>query len=147
MRNGRLNDAQRMSMVRAGRWRRQTIPRNARILALGGVFPFLTAMEIANKWLRALGDHEKMISFRNLVLGLTHRETGEAPDSEKLYGRRESHSLGTVQPGVLFPRPVPTSRRTASRFRSTDGAGIGNAGSSITSFCLAGPARSRSGAS
>lgn len=101
--NGRLNDAQRMSMVRAGRWQATKPFHGTRGFWLWAAYsPFVTAMEIANKWLRALGDHEKMISFRNLVLGLTHRETGEAPDSEKLYGRRESHSLGTVQPGVLF---------------------------------------------
>ena len=100
---GRLNDAQRMSMVRAGRWQATKPFHGTRGFWLWAAYsPFVTAMEIANKWLRALGDHEKMISFRNLVLGLTHRETGEAPDSEKLYGRRESHSLGTVQPGVLF---------------------------------------------
>lgn len=101
--NGRLNDAQRMSMVRAGRWEATKPFHGTRGFWLWSAYsPFVTAMEIANKWLRALGDHEKMVVFRNTWLGLTHRETGEAPDSEKLYGRRESHSLGTVQPGVLF---------------------------------------------
>lgn len=99
----RINDAQRQAMVRAGRWAATKPFHGTRGFWLWAAYsPFVTAMEIANKWLRALGDHEKMISFRNLVLGLTHRETGEAPDSEKVYARRESHSLGTVQPGVLF---------------------------------------------
>lgn len=99
----RINDAERMAMVRQGKWIATKPFHGSRGFWLWAAYsPFVTALDIANKWLRALGDREKMISFRNLVLGLTHRETGEAPDAEKLYGRRENYSLGKIQPGVLF---------------------------------------------
>ena len=41
-------------------------------------------------------------SFKNGVLGLTWVETGEAPDWQRLYERREPWQIGTVPSGGLF---------------------------------------------
>ena len=41
-------------------------------------------------------------SFKNSVLGETWIETGEAPDWQRLYERREAWQIGTVPSGGLF---------------------------------------------
>lgn len=101
--SGSINDSQRRASVRRGKWIATKEFRGTRGFWIWTAYaPFRTALEIANEWLSSLGDREKLITFRNTWLGLTWRETGEAPDSEKVYAKRESHSLGTIQPGVLF---------------------------------------------
>ena len=40
--------------------------------------------------------------FQNTILGVTYADTGEAPDWELLYNRREEYKQGTVPDGVVF---------------------------------------------
>jgi phage terminase large subunit GpA-like protein len=42
------------------------------------------------------------VAFRNTILGETWVETGEAPDWQRLYDRREAWKPGTVPAGGLF---------------------------------------------
>ncbi len=57
--------------------------------------------QIARMWEAATTDEARR-SFRNSVLGETWIETGEAPDWQRLYDRREDRPWGTVPEGGLF---------------------------------------------
>src|SRR5690606_9290954 len=48
------------------------------------------------------GSDEAIKAFRNTILGETWVETGEAPDWQRLYDRREAWRPGTVPAGGLF---------------------------------------------
>ena len=50
----------------------------------------------------AKGSDEAIKAFRNTILGETWVETGEAPDWQRLYDRRERWKSGTVPGGGLF---------------------------------------------
>lgn len=58
--------------------------------------------EIAQDWVEAQDNPDKMVSFVNTVKGETYEETGERPEEEKLYQRRELYDIGTVPNKVLF---------------------------------------------
>lgn len=53
-------------------------------------------------FLKAEGDENKMRTFINTVLGETYKITGESPEYEVLYNRRESYKRGVVPEGVYF---------------------------------------------
>ncbi len=53
-------------------------------------------------WEAAQTSDEAKRSFKNGVLGETWIETGEAPDWQRLYERREPWRIGTVPSGGLF---------------------------------------------
>lgn len=57
--------------------------------------------QIAKKFAEVHKNPLKLRVFTNTVLGETWRERGEAPEWEKLYGRREPYQLGTVPRGGL----------------------------------------------
>ena len=61
-------------------------------------------------WEAAQSTDEAKRSFKNSVLGETWIETGEAPDWQRLYDRREAWQIGTVPTG----RSVPDRRRRRS---------------------------------
>ena len=58
--------------------------------------------DIARDKEAAKGSDEAERAFRNTVLGETWVETGEAPDWQRLYDRRERWAPGTVPKGGLF---------------------------------------------
>ena len=58
--------------------------------------------DIARDKESAKGSDEAERAFRNIVLGETWVETGEAPDWQRLYDRRERWAPGTVPNGGLF---------------------------------------------
>ncbi|MBW7950796.1 MAG: phage terminase large subunit family protein [Pseudorhodoplanes sp.] len=58
--------------------------------------------EIAAAWEAAQGSDAALKSFKNTELGETWIETGEAPDWQRLYERRETWQIGTVPAGGLF---------------------------------------------
>ena len=58
--------------------------------------------DIARDKEAAKGSDEAERAFRNTVLGETWVETGEAPDWQRLYDRRERWTPGTVPAGGLF---------------------------------------------
>lgn len=65
--------------------------------------PNATWGQIATEFLEAkkLG-RETLKVFCNTVLGATWKETGEAPEWERLYQRREHYPIGSVPEGVKF---------------------------------------------
>lgn len=58
--------------------------------------------EIARSWLDAQGSDAAIKSFKNTELGETYVETGEAPDWQRLYERRESYRIGSIPQGGLL---------------------------------------------
>ena len=58
--------------------------------------------DIARMWEAAQSTDEAKRSFKNGVLGETWVETGEAPDWQRLYDRREAWQTGTVPAHALF---------------------------------------------
>jgi phage terminase large subunit GpA-like protein len=63
---------------------------------------WFTWADIARMWEAAQATDEAKRSFKNGVLGLTWVETGEAPDWQRFYERREPWQIGTVPSGGLF---------------------------------------------
>lgn len=58
--------------------------------------------QVARAWLDAQGSDSSIKSFKNTELGETYVETGEAPDWQRLYERREDYRIGEVPKGGLF---------------------------------------------
>ena len=67
-------------------------------------------------------------SFINTVLGETWAETGEAPDWQRLYERREDFRRAQCRWEACSSLPAPTYKRIASRSRSGPGAAVWKAG-------------------
>jgi phage terminase large subunit GpA-like protein len=58
--------------------------------------------ECVEAFTQARKTDEAMRVFQNTILGLTYADTGEAPDWELLYGRRENYPIGQVPDPVVF---------------------------------------------
>ncbi|MGE0650269.1 MAG: phage terminase large subunit family protein [Alphaproteobacteria bacterium] len=58
--------------------------------------------QIAAAWEAAQGNDAEIKSFKNTELGETWVETGEAPDWQRLYERREDYRIGLVPAGGLL---------------------------------------------
>lgn len=58
--------------------------------------------ECCEKYEAAQKDDNLLKVFNNTVLGIAWADTGEAPEWETLYHRREDYALGTVPDGVVF---------------------------------------------
>jgi len=94
------------AMVRAGRWV-ATNPGPGRhpSFHLDSLTSLLTTWDkVAEKFINADGDPQKLKAFVNLWLGETWEERGEAPEWKRLYARRSSYTSGQIPPGglVLF---------------------------------------------
>ena len=63
---------------------------------------WLSWERIVRAWDAAQGSDEAIKAFRNTILGETWVETGEAPDWQRLYDRRERWTSGMVPAGGLF---------------------------------------------
>jgi phage terminase large subunit GpA-like protein len=61
---------------------------------------WLSWEKIAPQYEAAGKDQQKLQIFQNTVLGLPFQETGEVPDYERLYERREHYQIGRVPAGV-----------------------------------------------
>ena len=65
--------------------------------------PNATWGQLATEFLEAKrGGRQTLQVFCNTVLGETWKESGEAPEWERLYNRREHYQIGTVPDGVKF---------------------------------------------
>jgi phage terminase large subunit GpA-like protein len=71
-------------------------------LTLYSPIGWLSWERIVRAWDAAQGSDEAIKAFRNTILGETWVETGEAPDWQRLYDRRERWTSGTVPAGGLF---------------------------------------------
>ena len=58
--------------------------------------------DCARQYEQAKKTDEGMKVFQNTILGVSYADTGEAPDWELLYNRREEYKQGTVPDGVVF---------------------------------------------
>ena len=94
-------------MVERGKWipqRPEVVGhRSFHLWAAYSYSPNATWAQIATEFLEAkAGGAEKLRTFVNTTLGETWQETGEAPEWERLYRRRELYGVGTVPDGVRF---------------------------------------------
>lgn len=64
--------------------------------------PNATWAQIASEYVAAKKTQEQLKTFVNTVLGETWQESGDAPDWERLYQRRETYPIGTLPAGVKF---------------------------------------------
>src|SRR5690606_26460883 len=95
------------AMLDAGEWRATAEAADPstvgfHLSALYSPVGWLSWARIARAWEAAQGSDEAIKAFRNTVLGETWIETGEAPDWQRLYDRRERWKPGTVPAGGLF---------------------------------------------
>src|ERR1700731_3748640 len=104
---GAIEERHKTAMMAAGRWRAAAAPADPgtigfHLSALYSPVGWLSWTGIAPMWEAAQGTDEGRRSFQNGVLGETWIETGEAPDWQRLYDRREAWRIGTVPGGGLF---------------------------------------------
>ena len=92
-------------MLPAGRWAPQNPEgkwRGYHISSLYSPLGWFSWRECVEKYIDAQKSDEGMRVFQNTVLGQTYADTGEAPDWEVLYHRREAYPIGHVPDGVVF---------------------------------------------
>lgn len=102
--NAQWSDAMRWAAVRKGEWRAEAPFAGIAGFHLNEIYSSwvrLEAMVRAFLSAKAQGD-EAVKTFVNTSLGLTWQESGEAPDWQRLYERRERWKPGTVPSGALF---------------------------------------------
>ena len=95
------------AMLAAGEWRATGTAADPATIgfhlsALYSPVGWLSWEQIARSWEAAQGSDEAIRAFRNTILGETWMETGEAPDWQRLYDRRERWAPGTVPADGLF---------------------------------------------
>jgi phage terminase large subunit GpA-like protein len=94
------------ALINAGEWRASkpfTGHASFHIWTAYSFAPNATWGHIAEEFLTAKRDgREALRAFINTTLGETWRESGEAPDWERLYHQREKYPIGIVPPGVKF---------------------------------------------
>jgi phage terminase large subunit GpA-like protein len=94
-------------MLEAGSWRATATGADPgtigfHLSALYSPVGWLSWARIARSWEAAQGSDEAIKAFRNTVLGETWFESGEAPDWQRLYDRRETWNPAVVPAGGLF---------------------------------------------
>ena len=95
------------AMLEAGTWRATATSADPATIgfhlsALYSPVGWLSWERIARSWEAAQGSDEAIKAFRNTVLGETWIESGEAPDWQRLYERRERWAPGIVPKGGLL---------------------------------------------
>jgi phage terminase large subunit GpA-like protein len=95
------------AMLEGGEWRATATAADPttvgyHLSALYSPIGWLSWERIVRSWEAAQGSDEAIKAFRNTILGETWVETGEAPDWQRLYDRRERWKSGTVPAGGLF---------------------------------------------
>jgi len=95
------------AMLEAGEWRATATAADPgtvgyHLSALYSPIGWLSWERIVRAWDAAQGSDEAIKAFRNTILGETWVETGEAPDWQRLYDRRERWKPGIVPAGGLF---------------------------------------------
>lgn len=59
-------------------------------------------VECVRDFLEAQGNPDKLRTFVNTILGETWKESGDAPEWNRIYSRRENYKQNTLPVGVLF---------------------------------------------
>jgi phage terminase large subunit GpA-like protein len=104
--DGQIEEHHKTAMLEAGEWRSTAVAHDPgtigfHVSAIYSPVGWMSWENIARLWEAATTDEAKR-SFKNSVLGETWIETGEAPDWQRLYERRETWQIGTVPRGGLF---------------------------------------------
>jgi len=94
-------------MLENGEWRPANPNSNTKVVgfhlnSLYSPVGWLTWQEIAQQWIEAQNDIDKLKVFVNTILGKTWEVRGEAPAWESIYRRREKYKIATVPNGGLF---------------------------------------------
>jgi phage terminase large subunit GpA-like protein len=102
-----IGEHHKTAMLEAGEWRATAVAADPttvgyHLSALYSPIGWLSWERIVRSWEAAQGSDEAIKAFRNTILGETWVETGEAPDWQRLYDRRERWKSGTVPTGGLF---------------------------------------------
>ena len=105
--DGAVEEHHKIEMLHAGDWRPTAEAADPgtigfHLSALYSPVGWMSWAMIARMWEASLATDEAKRSFKNGVLGETWIETGEAPDWQRLYERREDWQIGTVPSGGLF---------------------------------------------
>jgi phage terminase large subunit GpA-like protein len=115
-----ISQGDRAEMVEEGEWRAGApgalsddgrLHRGFHVWAAMSPAPNASWGQIAERTERALADPEQLQVVANTDLGLPFAATGEAPDWQHLYDRREHYPIGTVPAGpVLLTAGVDVQR-------------------------------------
>ena len=102
-----IGEHNKTAMLESGEWRATAVAADPttvgyHLSALYSPIGWLSWERIVRSWEAAQGSDEAIKAFRNTILGETWVETGEAPDWQRLYDRRERWKSGTVPAGGLF---------------------------------------------
>ena len=103
--DGLFEEHHKNKILAAGRWVPQNPSgkwRSYHISSLYSPLGWLSWQQCVENWLQAQKTDEAQRVFQNTILGLTWADTGEAPDWELLYGRRENYPMGEVPDAVAF---------------------------------------------
>ena len=105
--DGQIEEHHKTALMMSGEWRPTRDDAHSGTVGyhLSGLYSpvgWLSWADIARMWDAAQTSDEAKRSFKNGVLGETWIETGEAPDWQRLYERREPWRIGTVPSGGLF---------------------------------------------
>ncbi|MBM3556076.1 MAG: terminase, partial [Alphaproteobacteria bacterium] len=98
------SDARRWAAIRQGEWRTERPFNGVAGFHLNEIYSSWVRFETMVRSFLSAKDQgdEAMKTFVNTSLGETWIETGEAPDWQRLYERREDWQIGTVPSGGLF---------------------------------------------
>jgi phage terminase large subunit GpA-like protein len=105
--DGAIGERHKTAMLAQGEWRPTAQAQDPHsisfhISALYSPVGWYAWAQAAREWEAAQGDDRAVKTFRNTVLGETWQESGEAPDWQRLYDRREEWPVGTVPAGGLL---------------------------------------------
>jgi GH24 family phage-related lysozyme (muramidase) len=102
-----ITEAAKTDMLAKGEWRPTTEGSNPRTRGyhLSGLYSpvgWTSWADIARSWDEAQHNDAALKTAKNVLLGETWMESGEAPDWQRLYDRREQWNAGTVPERGLF---------------------------------------------
>jgi phage terminase large subunit GpA-like protein len=102
----RIEERHKTWMLQNGYWEAQVESQGKtagfHLSSLYSPYGWRSWAQIARSWLDAQGSDAAIKSFKNTELGETYVETGEAPDWQRLYERRENYKIGSVPKAGLF---------------------------------------------
>lgn len=102
-----IEDRSKTEMLSRGEWRAEAPEADPRVRgyhlsALYSPVGWMSWGQVAEKFIAAHKDPQKLRVWTNTVLGETWVERGEVPEWERIYERREPYPIGTVPRGALF---------------------------------------------
>jgi phage terminase large subunit GpA-like protein len=98
-----IEDADKPRMLRAGEWVAQAPFNGVAGFHLNELYsPWRTFADVARDYLRSKDSPEQYKTWVNTSLGETFAETGEAPEWQRVYDKREDYPIGAVAEDVVF---------------------------------------------